>query len=207
MIITISGAGCTGKTTLLNHIKSQNPYSRGNNEIHYHGEYIRNIFESHYKNKYPSFEELLANPMDVINIHKETARLFNEVLWSSDLNEIHVFDRSPLDISIYLYMNLMNCLDPEKYPEIFQKYLEASKYIHRCASDFMNHNPILFYTRPFSSEIENDGFRPVSLIERRGLELALFDKEFLSLPGVHVLPSNLEERINMINSILDKRDS
>lgn len=199
MIITISGAACTGKTTLLHTIKSQ--FANTDKRIHYYEEFIRTLFADHYSNKYSDFADLLkGDPMDIINLHKETARLFNEILWSSNLDDILVFDRSPLDISIYMFMNLTDHLTIN--PVVLAKYREASKYIYRCSSDFMNHNPIIFYARPFSTSVEDDGFRPTSLISRRALELSLFDKEFLSLPDVHVLPSSLGERLAAVKSVL-----
>jgi len=199
MIITISGAACTGKTTLLSHMRDRFYYS--DVPIYYYEEFIRTVFDSHYKEKYDSFEDLLeGDPIDIIDIQKETARLFNEILWSSEPNSILVFDRSPLDISIYLYMNMSDYLTDSV---LLEKYREASKYIYRCSLDFMNHNPKIFYTRPFSDEIEDDGFRPNSLISRRSLELSLFDEKFLSLPGVNILPDSLGDRLKVIESVLD----
>lgn len=202
MIITISGAACTGKTTLLEYVQSNmTDYDGG---VVCYGEFIRTVFDRDYKDKYKDFAELLeGDPMDIINIHKETARLFNEVLWSSDLTRLLVFDRSPLDIQIYLYMNLAPYL--VKDAELLKKYREASNYIYRCTADFMSYNPLLFYTRPFDDCIEEDGFRPQSLIDRRALELSLFDKEFLPHPNVVVLPSELNSRLSIIKEAISNR--
>lgn len=204
MIITISGAACTGKTTLLKAIEEYLRSDRGHSHkrIRFYGEFIRNQFNKHYSHKYKDFADLLAgDPEDIIDIHKETARLFNEVLWTSDPKDILIFDRSPLDISIYMYMNLIPYLR-EGRGDIVYKYREASKYVYRCSADFMNHDPIIFYTKPFSDSVEEDGFRPTSLINRRELELALFDKEFMSLPTVYILPSNISERLCTVKSVL-----
>lgn len=203
MIISISGAACTGKTTLLDHIKS-NTHNYGKDDVCCYGEFIRNVFDRDYKDKYEDYAELLkGDPIDIIDIHKETAKYFNEILWSSDLNKLLIFDRSPLDIQIYLYMNLSNYLKSDG--ELLRRYREASNYIYRCSVDFMGYNPLLFYTRPFSDDIENDGFRPMSLIDRRALELSLFDREFLSHPNVVILPSNLEDRFSIIEESIKSR--
>lgn len=198
MIITVSGASCTGKTTLLEHI--QQIYA-GQDNVRFYGEFIRQLFDENYRFKYNSFTDLLkGDPLDIIQLHKETARLFNEVVWSADLDSILVFDRSPIDISIYMYMNISEYL--EKDINILNSYRKAANYVNRCINDFMNHNPIIFYTRPFNDIIEDDGFRPESLIKRRSLELSLFDKEFLSIPGVRILPSSLEGRSAILENVL-----
>lgn len=195
MIITISGAACTGKTTLLDRLQER---TKDRQDIIYFGEFIREMFDKSYQSKYKDFTNLLqGDPIDIIDIHKETAKLFNEILWSVDSNNnILVFDRSPLDISIYLYMNLMDYLSKDE--KLLDKYREASNYLYRCSNSFMSHNPIMYYTRPFNATVVDDGFRPVSLLSRRSLELSLFDKEFLSTPNVIVLPSDLDERANII---------
>lgn len=199
MIITISGAACTGKTTLLNKIRELAKES--NQDIKCYGEFIRLMFDDKYSDKYRDFADLLnGNPMDIINIHKDTAKYFNEVLWSNNLYDANIiFDRSPLDISIYLYMNLQGYLDNAV---VMEEYRRASYYIYNASQNFMKYKPTMFYTRPFSSKIEDDGFRPMSLIHRRELELSLFDKEFLSLPGVHLMPSGLEDRLEYVQSVL-----
>lgn len=205
MIISISGAACTGKTTLLKAIEEylRSDRAHTHRRIRYYNEFIRDNFIANYSHKYKDFASLLnGDPMDIINIHKETARLFNEVLWTCDPNDILIFDRSPLDISIYMYMNLIPYLK-EGRGDVIGKYREASKYVYRCSTDFMNHDPIIFYTKPFSDSVEEDGFRPISLINRRELELALFDKEFMSLPTVYILPSNISDRLCTVKSVLD----
>lgn len=194
MIITVSGAACTGKTTILEHIQEsidkRHIYS---DHIFTYGEFIRTMYEDKYSSKYKSFADLLqGDPLDIIKLHKDTARKFNDVLWSSDTNnDILIFDRCPIDINIYLYMNVAQHLDN---PIIRYEYRKAASYVSRCIDDFLNHNPKMFYTRPFTQEIEQDGFRPMSLINRRELELSLFDKEFLSRAGVIMLPSDLDDR-------------
>lgn len=203
MIITVSGAGCTGKTTLLNKVHQTLAHNVNDRKIHCYGEFIRNFFDIKYSSKYKTYEDLLEGDLiDIIDIHKDTARYFNEVLWSSDLNDILIFDRSPLDIAIYLYMNSSRYLNVDKDRGLLQKYREASRYIYRCSESFMKNNPIILYARPFTDIIEDDGFRPVSLTSRRDLEISLFDKEFLSLPDVHILPNSLEDRVSMIESLI-----
>lgn len=203
MIITVSGAGCTGKTTLLNELKNTLGNSIEGKKIHCYGEFIRTFFDKKYSYKYESFEDLLKGDLiDIIDIHKDTARYFNEVLWSSNQDDILIFDRSPLDIAIYLYMNTSQYLDVDKDVELLKKYREASRYIYRCSESFIKNNPRILYARPFSDTIENDGFRPMSLLGRRELELSLFDKEFLSLPGAIILPSELWERISLIEKLI-----
>lgn len=200
MIITISGAACTGKTTLLESIKER-VVSSSHKRVHCYAEFIRSSFDDHYSNKYKDFADLLSgDPVDIIDIHKETARLFNEILWSSNLDDILLFDRSPLDISIYMYLNIKDHLILNN--DIIHKYRAASNYVHRCISDFLNHNPIVYYARPFSDIVEEDGFRPTSLIDRRELELSFFDKEFLSLPNVHILPDSLSDRVHIVSSMI-----
>ena len=198
MIITISGAACTGKTTLVDKLQEKT------DDVVYFGEFIRDMFDTKYCNKYDDFTSLLqGDPMDIIDIHKETAKLFNEILWSiGSEDKIIVFDRSPLDISIYLYMNLMDYLAKDE--KLLDKYREASNYIYRCTESFMKHNPVMYYTRPFNATVLDDGFRPISLLNRRSLELSLFDKEFLSTPNVILLPSDLDERANIILSKIIK---
>ena len=196
MIITISGASCTGKTTLLNNVREL--VTDGSREVCIYEEFIRKLFISLYVDKYDNFSDLLRNPLDTIELHKETARHFNDILWSSDLNSILVFDRSPIDIAIYMYLNVRPYLGDS---EIMKEFRNAANYVHRCIEDFMNHDPLILYTRPFDSEVEEDGFRPQSLIQQRELEVALFDKEFLSKPGVHVLPSKLEDRVLFLKTI------
>lgn len=201
MVITISGAASTGKTTLLEELKQ---CTKNDPHVKYYEEFIRTIYEDKYKDKYNSYAELLqGDPLDIISIHKETARLFNEILWSSDTkNDVLVFDRSPIDISIYLYMNLIPYLHDD---EIFRAYREAVTYIGRCTRDFMNHNPAIYYARPFAQDnIVEDGFRPTSLNGRRSLELDLFNHTFYSLPEpIHILPDSLNDRVWSIILYID----
>lgn len=202
MIITVSGASCTGKTTILDYISktADNYYF---DHAHTYEEFIRTMFKENYSQKYESFADLLAgDPLDIIKLHKDTARKFNDVLWSSDTsNDILIFDRCPIDINIYLYMNVAQHLDNSN---ILYAYRKAAAYVSRCVDDFLNHNPKMFYTRPFSEEVEQDGFRPMSLINKRSLELSLFDKEFFSRAGVIVLPGNLRERKNLLDTFFEQ---
>jgi len=205
MIITISGAASTGKTTLIEELKQ---VTSNRKEIKYYGEFIRTLFEEHYKDKYDSYADLLqGDPLDIIALHKETARLFNEVLWSNtNSHEILIFDRSPIDISIYLYLNLIPYLnfDNEYSIQIFKEYRKAVVYISRCTQDFLNHRPTIYYTRPFPQDnIVDDGFRPTSLNKRRSLEIDLFNQTFYSLPeAISILPDNLEDRVAMITQAI-----
>lgn len=198
MIITVSGAACTGKTTLMSVLKGVLNEKYPDADIQFYGEFIRTLYEEYYSKKYKSFEDMLAgDPMDVIFLHKATAIKFNEIIWSSDVNrKILVFDRCPIDIGIYLYMNVAEHLDNMK---VQIAYREAASYINRLVADFLNHRPTMFYTSPFAKEVVQDGFRPLSLINRRELELALFDKEFYSRNEVILLPSSLEDRIDYLD--------
>jgi len=203
MIITVSGAACTGKTTILEYIKDivkQKGYCW--DYVHFYEEFIRTMFDEKYSSKYESFADLLqGDPLDIIQLHKDTARKFNDVLWSSDTRtDILIFDRCPIDINIYMYMNVAPYLDDSN---IRYEYRKAAAYVRRCIDDFLNHDPKMFFTRPFSDEVEQDGFRPMSLINRRSLELSLFDKEFFSHPGVILLPDSLEDRKEMLDEIFE----
>lgn len=199
MIITISGVACTGKTTLLEAIKTEISSKK---KIYYHEEFIREIFSEKYANKYKDYEELLSgDPIDIIDIHKETAKRFNDILWSSNLNNILIFDRCPLDASIYMYINLKDHITNDSH--ILSRYREASRYIYHCSENFLKYSPVILYTRPFNEGIENDGFRPDTLIKDRSLEISLFDKEFLSLPDVHILPDKLEDRVYIIDHVIN----
>lgn len=203
MIVTVSGASCTGKTTILDYVKdSIDKRKIYSDHIFTYGEFIRDKFEENYSSKYESFADLLqGNPYDIIALHKDTARKFNDVLWSSDTtNDILIFDRCPIDINIYMYMNIAPYLDDHG---VRYAYRKAAAYVSRCIDDFLNHNPRMLYTRPFSAEVERDGFRPTSLIDRRELEVALFDKEFYSLPGVLVMPDSLDARKEFLDEYFE----
>lgn len=197
MIITISGAACTGKTTLINCLKNRLVDTR----VKYYEEFIRTMFDKKYSSKYSSFQDLLlGDSQDIIDIHRDTAEYFIDLIRNyEDDSTIMIFDRSPIDIAIYLYLNIRDSLIDTK---VAAAYETAANYIRECILEFIHYNPTMLYTRPFKDVIDDDGFRPQSLIIKRELEVYMFDRAFGEIDAVS-LPPELEERVSTIQDIVN----
>lgn len=209
MIVTLSGAGCTGKTTLLNFMKDNLGKEYQGKNVSYHEEFIRNLFAEIYQEKYNTYEDLLLGDIgDILDLHRYSADYFDSIMDRVDDSEIAIFDRAPLDISAYLFMNYYQrtkYIDVNNH--ITSKFYNTIQYVNNICKKYKEKDPLVFYTTAdISIPVKRDGFRPIALINNRDIEIKLFDLIFTGLnSGTIILPNGVEKRYNIITDAIDSR--
>ena len=208
MRVFISGMSSTGKTTLINYIKDNLDIFKsfvGIKNIVFMDELARKFFEDHNKG-YSTYEELLCNYRDCLDYWEDLIKEFNNSMHNTNAsNYIYIIDRAPIDYRINLTLNY-TAGTPKEMAQAADSY---DNLYHRIW--LTSPSDLIFMTNPklADTEVEDDGFRPMSLQYRRSLEKSLFEMASKDT-SVIMLPSSTEKRfvkvVNEINKKLeDKR--
>lgn len=197
MILNITGPASTGKTTLVNDLKSYTEELKkifNVEEVKVLHETARGIFDRYFSNKYSTLEELLGNSRDAIEYHRYITinQLQTMSKYSNMPDTLLICDRCELDTMVYLSLNYHNIQDESLREELEVLYREMLRQLHES---FLQSNNITFRTLPFK-DVEHDGFRPGLYDVLRQSECLGFDMitESVSI----LLPSGREERVNFI---------
>ncbi len=178
MIVSFTGAQSTGKTTLLNILKSKNK------DINFIDEVTRRInreYDLPINESGSSLTQLMIIADHVANIFRK---------YDSDLV---ILDRCIIDGLVYsewLYDNnnisiSMIDLATEIYHSIYKKY------------------DIIFYTDPKDVELVDDGERSIDKQFRDDI-ISSFDYRIKSLNNVVVLSGTVEERLETVKKTFEK---
>jgi len=178
MIVSFTGAQSTGKTTLLNILKSKNK------DINFIDEVTRRINREY---DLP-INESGSTLTQLMIIADHVANIFRK--YDSDLV---ILDRCIIDGLVYsewLYDNnnisiSMIDLATEIYHSIYKKY------------------DIIFYTDPKDVEIVDDGERSIDKQFRDDI-ISSFDYRIKSLNNVVVLSGTVEERLETVKKTFEK---
>ena len=177
MVISISGASSTGKTTLFNKLKELFPQYN----------YIEETYRKAVNNKQINLDD------------PEEAFLFQYELGNDlklpifNINQIYILDRCSFDNIIYLSLHFLR-LDDELKKKYLFKYTESILY---SRSLIMNIDYI-FLTQG-DNEIEDDNIRPGIYNDFRDQELSLFKTLIKTIHKSYlILPNNINDRVQMI---------
>lgn len=195
MIINISGPSCTGKTTLVTNLSKRRKDIKNilkvNNVVPVY-ETARDIFKTHFGEKYETLNDLLQSRQATLDYHwmiaQDQAKRIGT--YADDPNRLYIMDRGPLDTSIYLMLNYSYNLDPlDGTRRQYETTIKLLKSLH------VKSKAITFRTLPFDIEVEKDGFRPEKYEELRDMEVEMFENVFQGAP---VLPDGAEKRVEFI---------
>ena len=178
MIVSFTGAQSTGKTTLLNILKSKNK------DINFIDEVTRRInreYDLPINESGSTLTQLMIIADHIANIYRK---------YDSDLV---ILDRCIIDGLVYsewLYDNnnisiSMIDLATEIYHSIYKKY------------------DIIFYTDPKDVELVDDGERSIDKQFRDDI-ISSFDYRIKSLNNVVVLSGTVEERLETVKKTFEK---
>lgn len=202
MLVYISGMSCTGKTTLIEELKSMS--ERGilqkilgfpDNKVEFISELTRSTFHRIVPNCM-SFETLISNPSEYLAFMEKVFQDFKRELGTKYINSYNhlVFcDRAPIDYRINLMLNYNNG-DPDIMKALGSYYLSLDE-----AFSQLPEGNFLFMTDPLSirNHMEYDGFRPEKYSYRR-----LVEKQYFllasKLSSVRLLPDGLYDRVGFI---------
>ena len=193
MIINISGASSTGKTSLVNTLKSYKPLLESiyNGSVVFGEESIREVASLHYEGK--SLQDIFQNKEDSLKIQFDVARynlkLYTELL--KDRQTLHIFDRGPIDNLIYTLL----CYNTSP-AEVMAKYAKDFSLCCALNRSLSKYVDIIFLTKTdnLAETPEDDGFRPELFSLLRKAEVELFNS-ILDKPNITELPSDCNERI------------
>lgn len=193
MRVYISGACSTGKTTLVNYIKSNLELFKsliGIKNVVIIDELARKFFEQNNKG-YASYSDLLKHYDDTMDYWSELICEFRRVIGDcAASNYVYIIDRGPIDYSVNLTLN---------YISGNKKQLESRAREYSSMMDRLNESldSLTFMTQS-DSAVEDDGFRPTNLIYKRNLELELFKLANRGNSNIIYLPDSTESRFAKI---------
>ena len=208
MLISISGASSTGKSTLIKALKErlEKEVRAGNfyNELNINKSEIKRIeFVREYIREYADFykidiKDTFKVPEDAVKFQFELfeylKKEYRTVLIESDT--LYICDRCPFDSIIYLTINYWRLSD-----ELKVKYSrEYIKYIHKSMELTNQSVDKIFLTmidKIDGSDIEDDGVRPDIYKSTRNFEIGLF-KQLCRGLNFFYLPNETENRINCV---------
>lgn len=179
--VVITGAPHTGKTTLLDALRSSSP------ELYFVPEPAAEIIEEQHQkvaedpsykgifpwNNYPEFGKLL-----VARSLKHTAEIPEDT-------PVAVFDRCLIDNNAYALIHNSEFLIAYNAP-----YIEAARYTVALVCDFVG-----TYTK---THIRQESFEVAQQIQT-GIVSAY---EAVGLPLVHLLPVSVEERVELVQEVI-----
>lgn len=194
MIVNISGASSTGKTSLVETLKQHHKpllESIFNGSVVFGQESIREVASIQYSGR--SLQDIFQNKEDSLKIQFDVARynyeLYTELIKRKDV--LYIFDRGPIDNLVYtmLCYNTSPVEIMAKYSKDFSKYCALNRSIAKYAD-------LVFLTKADNlvDAPEDDGFRPQLFSLLRKAETELFSV-ILDKPDVIELPSDCNERL------------
>lgn len=208
MLISVSGASSTGKSTLIKllkkRLKEEIQGGRLYDKLSINKSRITNVvFIKEYIREYAEFynidiKKTFIVPEDAVNfqfnLFKYLKNEYRVVMTESET--LYICDRCPFDSIIYLTINYWRLSDDLKI-----KYSrEYIKYIHKSMELTNQSVDKIFLTMTDnlnSSEIEDDGVRPDIYKSTRNFEIGLF-KHLCRGLNFFYLPNDTEHRIDCI---------
>lgn len=198
MVISISGPASTGKTTLINQIKSQGKLANYKNIIIVN-EIIREMFKEDFLPQVGSVEQMMEDKDYDLKWVKEvgkrtSAHIKNEINKYNNDDTLIILDRCTLDHFIYSLMHTIKfSLTPEEFYEFVKEYSKRDENI-----DY-----IFLTSIPENDFYEIDGIRPKTWENTRYLENSLFELIFKEVSIK--LPHNNDDRIKVIEDTIIKK--
>ena len=184
MIISFTGAQCTGKTTLLNLCKQQRDTSEMFEGFRFVDEVTRKVKrEGH---------EINLDGNDITQLF-----ILNEHLKNHTQNSNAVLDRCILDGYVYT-----SCLSRR---EIVSEWV--TKYACELMLLLTEKLDVIFYTQPEDVPLKGDGVRSVDLEFRQDIINRyedLFAQDYYWMDKVVRLYGSIDDRMNIINETILK---
>lgn len=199
MFIALSGPASTGKTTLINKLMEHEDKLKdilGVKKVVSVSETARKIFDEEFKETYVTFENLVNDDLDIMRFQNMVAKdqiekFHQEYMYNNDT--LYLLDRGPLDTMIYtslnyhhLKSNVVKNLVRDIYEDTMVRLLDT----YRKSNDSG-----YYFCTVGSSDVIDDGFRPLSYINRRNAELVAFD---MIRGQMCTLPEGLDSRVDYI---------
>lgn len=183
MVISFSGPQCSGKTTLLKHIRDKNPTFNYVDEV---TRYVKDRFKVDINEEGNDITQALIGYAHVVNLFK------------IDNKNINIFDRCSLDGLVYsTYLHY----DANIVKEDIAK--DAGIIFDNTVSKY----DIIFYTDPKDVVLVQDGTRSVNPKFRNKI-IELFDLAIdypIIRERLYKLSGTVEDRLKQIQKILQQR--
>lgn len=198
MNIYFVGAHSTGKTSLFNEVLRLYPGMAHQPEIP-RSEIIRNRINLDDLRKKPKLLEDFQ--YDILNkqIAAEKSTEAMRGSWREICNEEYscLFDRSAFDIMAYIVEHLQ--------PKDFFTKSEITSYVDFIKDLLKNQKALLFFLRPNSALVENDGVRETTdLVSVHRIDSILKTiLNFYSIPYISIDAINFSDRINSVTTIIN----
>lgn len=202
VLAQLVGPSSAGKTTLINYIKKNRlKYEKQiNKSILIQDDNSRILFDKYYAKDYSSFEALINDPERNFKFQY----LIGDTSYNTQIKYLHddktlmISDGGSLGNSVYLKI----AFNQLKQKGVRKRYEKDYNRLLKKEHSLENKSLLYYVEMPVkSSMVENDGFRPATLMNVRSSELELFlPMKFYST----VLPKDLQKRFEFIDNEFSK---
>lgn len=174
MVFSLAGASSTGKTTQIEMFRLIPEI--GGKAVVIHPEYPRILYERKYKDKFPSFNDVLQDSETALVFQLQCCEEALDVLKKAynDPDHIHIIDGSVISCMVYLCLNYSNALPEHQSmygPQFINMMEKLENSVHMIDKVIRLHP----FNVEMMSTVVDDGFRPSTYTHRRFFELKLFD--------------------------------
>lgn len=189
MIISISGASSTGKTTLLNtlsnYIKEDKYFEYI--KVDYVTEYFRDYMHEYSIDTQTAFDDPIESLKIQYSLIQYLENTYNKL--KNIKHSLIICDRCPLDSLIYTSLHYFRLSDIDKARQI-KSYMDNIKICKELTNKYIDR---IYFTSPTKQtlKIEDDGERPKIYEDSREIEITLFD-EIFKKKGIKLPPKTLD---------------
>lgn len=201
-VIQIVGPSSAGKTTLINYInhKKVQYENHTKKQILIAPDYSRDLFRSTYKDSYETFEDLIKEPLRNYRFQSQVGLLSyeSELKYLNEEDTLLICDGGSLGNTVYLSLAFNHLKQKRERKKFNKEYASLKNKFLDLAEDSTN----LFLKPPIkASYVENDGFRPATLMSYRDNELDEFTSIRFSCDST--LPNKLEKRYEYLDKFFE----